>query len=177
MLTTLRPSKKKEGLFRNEIDWTPDWYGLYVVDAQDPAIPHSTGLVAQSWAMRDDQLSFSELYAVAYLTRGRVESQGYFHHRIIPASLPVCFLLSPIADDEISQATVISIAERDARIVQGYVDDESGEDVIKIRKSKILALDEWDVEKFKVLLSWVMGKPVGDTTYKDHSPKGQQRQA
>jgi len=61
------------------------------------------------------------------------------------------------------QVTVISASSRKLRIVQAYIDNEQG--CITARKSKILDFEKEDLQTTELVLSWVIGNPVGNTRY------------
>jgi hypothetical protein len=59
---------------------------------------------------------------------------------------------------------VITASSRKVRIVQAYIDNKAGN--IRARKSRIIDMEAGDVEDIKLLLSWVLANPVGDTLYR-----------
>jgi hypothetical protein len=62
------------------------------------------------------------------------------------------------------KVTVISVVSRKLRIVQAYIDNQAS--CIRARKSKITDLETEDLHEIKLLLSWVLANPVGDTLYR-----------
>lgn len=59
------------------------------------------------------------------------------------------------------QVTVISAADRQLRIVQGYIDGRDG--YFRVRKSPILDFSRHDPAKMELVLSWCIGNAVGNT--------------
>lgn len=59
------------------------------------------------------------------------------------------------------KVTVISAADRQLRIVQGYLDGRDG--YLRARKSPILDFSQYNREKVELVLSWCIGDAVGYT--------------
>ncbi|KAI1170049.1 hypothetical protein F4777DRAFT_570642 [Nemania sp. FL0916] len=120
----------------------PDWKVQTVLDKMDGTTPHISCLLADDAPFKGDQLSNAEIWCIIAITNRRLRLPEYHNHRIIPV-------------------TVISAADRQLRIVQGYVDGEH--DCIRVRKSPMLDFERYDPQKMELVLSWCVGDPVGHT--------------
>ncbi|KAI8623450.1 hypothetical protein F5Y19DRAFT_458381 [Xylariaceae sp. FL1651] len=134
-----------ERLYRSERHGTPygpEWRVEKVLDKMDGSTPHITCLLADNAPLRDNQLSNAEIWCILAITNRRLQLYEYHNHRIIPV-------------------TVISAADRQLRIVQGYVDGQHG--YLRVRKSPIIDFQQYDLQRMELVLSWCLGEPVGHT--------------
>ncbi|KAI0421645.1 hypothetical protein F5X98DRAFT_250119 [Xylaria grammica] len=120
-------------------DWA-EWRVELLIEKTDGSTPHISCLLADDALLRDDQLSHAEIWCIIAITVRRLRE--YYKHRIIPV-------------------TVISAADRQLRIVQGYLDGRDG--YLRARKSPILDFSQYDREKMELVLSWCVGDAVGHT--------------
>ncbi|KAI1201414.1 hypothetical protein F5X97DRAFT_320491 [Nemania serpens] len=132
-----------ERLYRFKVRGTDDWAEWRVellIEKMDGSTPHISCLLADDALLRDDQLSHAEIWCIMVITLRRLLE--YCNHRIIPV-------------------TVISAADRQLRIVQGYIDGRDG--YFRVRKSPILDFSRHDPAKMELVLSWCIGNAVGNT--------------
>ncbi|KAI0905613.1 hypothetical protein F4823DRAFT_632626 [Ustulina deusta] len=120
-------------------DWA-EWRVELLIEKMDGSTPHISCLLADDALLRDDQLSHAEIWCIIAITVRRLRE--YYKHRIIPV-------------------TVISAADRQLRIVQGYLDGRDG--YLRARKSPILDFSQYNREKMELVLSWCIGDAVGYT--------------
>lgn len=123
-------------------DYRPEWRVVKVLDKDDGVTPHVSCLLADNAPFRDDQLSNAEIWCIIAVTNRRLQLSEYHNHRIIPV-------------------TVISAADRQLRIVQGYIDGRDG--YLRVRKSPLLDFEKPNIERLELVLSWCVGEPVGHT--------------
>ncbi|KAI0114063.1 hypothetical protein GGR51DRAFT_476807 [Nemania sp. FL0031] len=121
----------------------PDWRVDDVLDKMDGLTPHVSCVLIDHAPLRDTQLSNSEIWCIVAITYRRMQLPEYRNHRIIPV-------------------TVISVGDRQVRIVQGYIDTEEG--CVRARKSPVFDFNRDDpMQVMEILLSWCMGETVGNT--------------
>ncbi|CAH0056032.1 unnamed protein product [Clonostachys solani] len=99
---------------------------------------------------REDCLSTSEMQSVLWLASEAATDPAYMQHWVFPV-------------------TIVSACMFNVRIVQAIV--RLGSNTVEIRKSDIMDLspgltDEATQDRFRRLLAWLLGTPMGNTTTK-----------
>ncbi|KAI1170216.1 hypothetical protein F4777DRAFT_584139 [Nemania sp. FL0916] len=122
------------------------WSVHQLFEKMDPSTPHISCLLRDGALLQDDKLSHAEIMCILIITLRRWRDRIYNHHRIIPV-------------------TVVSAADRQLRIVQGYVDDQDGH--LHVRKSPMLDFSRFEQDKVELVVSWCVGDAVGDTLRHD----------
>ncbi|KAK8104612.1 uncharacterized protein PG998_011645 [Apiospora kogelbergensis] len=111
----------------------------------DRSKPHQMCYVWDMAPLEEDALSVSEVWSLMIWTLARLKSSDQFH-RIYPITIFTGFGFG-------------------LRIVQGYVDAETGS--IRVRKSPVLNLEGTPIDCWESIVyfcSWILGDQVGSTS-------------
>ncbi|KAH9884035.1 hypothetical protein F4778DRAFT_580960 [Xylariomycetidae sp. FL2044] len=119
-----------------------EWYVEHVIEKMDGITPHLACVLVDRAPMIDKQLSHAEVWCILNCTSARLLRPEYRNQKIVPV-------------------TVISAAGRKVRVVQGYVDGQ--ESRVQVRKSKKLNFEQEDRQNTELILSWLIGDPIGNT--------------
>ncbi|KAI1382570.1 uncharacterized protein F4822DRAFT_423468 [Hypoxylon trugodes] len=122
------------------------WRSIFTLRVRDHSRPDTVCFLANKDLFKDNQLFVSELTCILGKAKYGLAHHEDGKHLIVPV-------------------TVVSAAGRLARIVQGYVDPNTFE--IMVRVSEIVDIDRTDEENKEAILKvgcWLFGTPSEETT-------------
>ncbi|KAI5864840.1 hypothetical protein GGS23DRAFT_466169 [Durotheca rogersii] len=121
------------------------WKVESFMDKRDLQKPHILCFLSNSSPLEEMVPSEAELYTILWTVGSRMLDKAYQHHRIVPV-------------------IIVSAAGYRLRITQGHVDHEE----LVVRMTPVINFaagehENWD--DFAQTLCWVVGNPIGVTTY------------
>ncbi|KAI0105068.1 hypothetical protein GGR51DRAFT_202649 [Nemania sp. FL0031] len=141
--------EKHQKLFYHLKKGVVEWQVTDLVRPENHAFPHIGMVLISDATLKEDELLFCEVWMIAVLTTFMLLERSNEVHKIIPI-------------------TIVSLCSYDARIVQGYIDLDTGKTTIN--KTPIFRLVENELVRedyMKIITRWLVGTPVGRTTWQE----------